>query len=206
MDDIISEIKQDLRAERARALWKKYGVYVIGFAVAVFVIVIGRQGVVVYLDGQRINAANAYFTAVSSEANDALNALGAEGGEGYPMLARFTEAGRLAVANDPRAENAYLALSRDEGIAQIYRDGATIMSVMNAAPETDLDARMKRIGGLTQNEGPWRQVAIELMIGLALEKGDIAEARNQLETLRSGQNLSSDAIDRITLIDAAIGE
>jgi hypothetical protein len=206
MNDIITEINQELRQDRGRALWKKYGVYVIGFAIAIVVVVAGRQGLVSYLDGQRIATANAYFAAVNADTNEALSTLGAEDGEGYPMLARFTEAGRLAVANDPAAEKAYLALSRDETIARIYRDAATVLSVMNAAAETDVDAKIDRISTLAESEGPWQQVAIEVMIGLTLEKGDIAEARNQLQALRSNQNLSAEANQRVFFLEAAIGE
>jgi hypothetical protein len=206
MNDIITEINQELRQDRGRALWKKYGIYVIGFAVAIVVVVAGRQGLVAYLDGQRIAAANAYFTAVNADTNEALSTLGAEDGEGYPMLARFTDAGRLAVANDPEAEAAYLSLSRDETIARIYRDAATVMSVMNAAPETDVNTRIDRISTLAESEGPWQQVAIEVLIGLTLEKGDTAEARNQLKTLRSNQNLSAEENQRVFLLEEAIGE
>jgi hypothetical protein len=206
MNDIITEINQELRQDRGRALWKKYGVYVVGFAVAIVVVVAGRQGLVAYLDGQRIANANAYFAAVNADTNEALSTLGGEGGEGYPMLARFTEAGRLAVANDPEAEAAYLFLSSDETIARIYRDAATVLSVMNAAPETDVNTKIDRISTLAESEGPWQQFAVEVMIGLTLEKGDIAGARNQLQALRLNQNLSAEENQRVFFLEEAIGE
>ena len=206
MNDIITEINQELREERGKALWKKYGVYVIGFAVAVVAMVAGRQGLVAYQDTQRINAANIYFAAISSDTSDALTNLGNAGGEGYALLARFAEAGRLAEANSADAEDAYLAISRDDQISALYRDAATVMSVMNAAPDTDVQTRINRIAAIGAEAGPWQQVAIELMIGLYLEKGDVAEARNQLTTLRFGQNMSAEMNQRILLLEAALGE
>ncbi len=206
MNDIITEINQELREERGKALWKKYGVYVIGFAVAVVVMVSGRQGLVAYQDSQRINAANAYFSAVSTDNSAALSALAEQGGEGYPMLARFAEAGRLADANDTGAEAAYLTLAGDETIAPIYRDAATVMSVMNAAPSTDVASLISRIASLAATEGPWQQVAIELTIGLYVAQGDLAQARQQLQVLRTSPNLTAEMNQRILLLEAALGE
>ncbi len=44
-----------------------------------------------------------------------------------------------------------------------------------------------------------------MMIGYALEKGDIAAARKHYETLRFSTNLSSDVNQRLILIDAVLG-
>ena len=206
MNDIINEINQELREERGKALWKKYGVYVIGFAIAVVVMVSGRQGLVAYQDNQRINAANAYFSAVSSDSSDALAALSSQTGEGYPLLARFAEASRLVEEGSSEAESAYLAIAQDDSINALYRDVATVMSVMNAAPATGVQDKLNRIAGLAAEEGPWQQVAIEMMIGLYVEKGDLAEARNQLSALRFGQGLTAEANQRILLLEAALAE
>lgn len=206
MNDIITEINQELREERGKALWKKYGVYVIGFAVAVVVMVSGRQGLVAYQDSQRVNAANSYFAAISSDSNNALSSIAAQGGEGYPLLAAFAEAGRLAEAGADEAESAYLAIAQDSTIEQVYRDAATVMSVMNASAGTDTQTKINRIAGIAAEQGPWQHVAVELMIALYVEKGDLAEARNQLQGLRFGQNLTAEMNQRILLLEAALGE
>lgn len=206
MNDIITEINQELRQERGKALWKKYGVYVIGFAVAVVAMVSGRQGLVAYQDSQRINAAAEYFAAVNTDGTSALNAIAAKGGEGYPMLARFAEAGRLAEAGDASAEAAYLALARDEALAQVYRDAATVMSVMNAADGTAVQDKINRVAGIAATEGPWQFVAMEMMVGLHVEKGDLAAARSQLEGLRFGQNMTAEMNQRILLLESALAE
>ena len=206
MNDIITEINQELRQERGKALWKKYGVYVIGFAIAVVVMVSGRQGLVAYQDSQRVNAANEYFAAINLDGTKALGAIAEEGGEGYPMLARFAQAGRLAEAGDPLAESIYLTLARDEGLAQVYRDAATVMSVMNAADNTDVQDKINRIASLTATEGPWQLVAIEMMVGLYIEKGDFATARSQLEALRFGESMTAEMNQRVLLLEAALAE
>ena len=205
MNDIITEINQELREERGRALWKKYGHYVIAFVVAIVVVVAGRQGLVAYQDNARTTAANAYLVAVEATGSEKLEAIAEGGWEGYPMLAQFSVAGRLAEAGDAGAEDAYLVLANDTAIEAIYREAAMLFSVMNASGSS-VDERIARIAGIAGADGPWQKLALELMIGLSLEKGDVAGARGHLQTLRFSPDISADLNQRLLLIDAALGE
>ncbi|MGU9961819.1 MAG: tetratricopeptide repeat protein [Candidatus Puniceispirillales bacterium WSBS_2018_MAG_OTU23] len=206
MNDIITEINQELRHDRGRALWRKYGVYVIAFVVIVVVLVAGRQGLTAYQENARLTAADAYFSAVERGDNDALNAIIADGGgEGYPMLAGFTAAASQASTDAGDAETRYLALADDENIAPIYRTAALLLSVMNGGT-SNVDTRLSRLTPIADSDGPWQQLALEMMIGLAVEKGDIAMARKHFQTLRFSQNIGAELNRRLILIDAAIGE
>lgn len=205
MNDIITEINQELREERGRALWKKYGKYVIALALAIVIFVAGRQGLVAYQDNARTTAANSFLAAVESGNADALSAIAAEGGEGYPMLAQFTVAAQLAEAGDAGAEAAYLAIADDTSIVPLYREAAMLFSVMNASVSST-DEKINRISSIANADGPWQKLALEVLIGLNLEKGDVATARTHLQTLRFSQNVSADLNQRLILIDAAIGE
>ena len=113
MNDIITEINQELRQDRSKALWNKYGIYVIAAVVAIVVVVAGRQAYVGYETSARENAANSYLSAVEAETPALLDQIAAEQGEGYAMLAKFTNAARLAEAGDDGAEAAYLAIAND---------------------------------------------------------------------------------------------
>ena len=44
MSDIFHEVDEDLRRDRAKALWDKYGIYVLGLAVAIVVVTAGVRG------------------------------------------------------------------------------------------------------------------------------------------------------------------
>ena len=205
MNDIITEINQELREDRGRALWKKYGHYVIAFVLAVVMLVAGRQGLIAYQENAQTSAANAYLEAVKADGNDALIALAGDGGEGYPMLAEFTAAARAAKAGDlAAAEAGYLKIAANNNIALLYQQAATLLSVMNGA--SSVDERIQRATPIANADGPWQKLALEVLIGLAIEKGDIAGARKQLETLRFTPNISADLNQRLILIDAALGE
>jgi hypothetical protein len=207
MNDIINEINRELREDRGRELWKKYGRYAIAFVLAVVMVVAGRQGLIAYQNKARSTAANAYLAAIQQDGTAALARLAAEGGEGYPMLAQFTLAGRLAASQeaDQDAEAAYLVLADDERLQVLYRQAAVLLSVMNASGRS-VDERIDRISAIANTDGPWQKIALEMMIGLSLEKGDIAAARTHLQTLRFSPNISASLNQRLILIDAALGE
>lgn len=206
MNDIITEINQELRQDRGKALWNKYGIYVIAAVIAIVVVVAGRQAYVGYETRTRTNAANAYLAAVEAESVAALDTIAAGEGEGYAMLAKFTQAALLAEQGDAGAEAAYMAIAGDDRLNAIYRDAALVMSAMNAAPSTSADDRLQRLVRVGNNPGPWQNMALEMMIGYALEKGDVATARKHYETLRFATNLSADVNQRLVLIDAVLGQ
>ena len=205
MNDIITEINQELRQDRGKALWNKYGIYVIAAVIAIVVVVAGRQAYVGYENSTRENAANSYLAAVEAETPQLLDQIAAGEGEGYAMLAKFTSAARLAEQGDAGAEAAYLAIANDESLSAIYREAAMVMATMNAASNTSADDKLQRLTPIGNAPGPWQNLALEMMIGFALEKGDVATARKHYETLRFSTNLSSDVNQRLVLIDAVLG-
>ncbi len=201
MSDIIDEVNQELRADRGRALWKKYGVYVIGVVVFIIVGIVGHQGYTAYDDRARSLAANSYLSALGSFADGdsaRLAAIAAQDGEGYPMLARFMLAG------EKTGEADYLALANDASLDDIYRQVATILSVMNAASGTSADEKLRRLTPLATFDGPWRLLAMEMLIAVEIESGDIAGAKAQLQELRAMPALPIGLNRRLVLLDAAL--
>lgn len=205
MNDFINEINQEMREERWRQLWSKYGIYLIAAVIAVVLFVAGRQGLVAYQENARNNAANSYLAALEKDGTDGLDALAQAGGEGYPMLARFQQASRLAASGDAGAEAAYLDLARDQQLDRTYRDAALLLSVMNASPETSMADRENRLSGLASSDSEWRLLARELMIALALERGDRGAAVEAARQLRDITGLPADLEQRLRMIEVALG-
>ena len=44
MADIFDEIEEDLRRDRMKEIWQRYGNYILGLAVLIIIGVAGRQG------------------------------------------------------------------------------------------------------------------------------------------------------------------
>ena len=103
MNDFINEINQDMREERWRRLWRRYGIYLIGAALAVVLFVAGRQGYVAWQESSRNSAADAYLIALENSDEAGLAKLDEDGGEGYTMLARLQQAIRQ-IADGEKAD------------------------------------------------------------------------------------------------------
>jgi hypothetical protein len=212
-DNLLREIDEDLRQERYAKLWKTYGRYIVGAAVALVVAVAGHQGWTAYDIGVRSaegrQFADAQRLAAEDRAEDALNAFGAlaaDGTAGYALLSRFQEAALLAGKDDRiAAVAAYQAIAADTGIAAMYRDLAVVLSALQETDGSDLQGAIDRLAPVTADDNPWRHSAREVTAVLAMRKGDQAKARSLFDALATDpaapQGIRSRAVEMLSVID-----
>src|SRR5690606_23227947 len=103
MTDIFREIEEDLRHERLKRAWDRYGIYVIAAAVLVVVATAGWRGYEAWRNAQARASGDALVAALakaeecdSEAAIRALDELIESGSVGSPVLARFRNARELA--------------------------------------------------------------------------------------------------------------
>ena len=109
-DTFIREVNEEIRQERARAIWKRYGIVIIAL---VSLIILGTIGYVVWermaagraaADGDRLIAAQELVSNGDfAGAEAALSALAEDGTAHYPVIARMHLAGAQLQAGDPTA-------------------------------------------------------------------------------------------------------
>lgn len=191
MADIFQEVDEDLRRDRATALWRRYGKYVMAAAVVVVVATAAWSGWRHYRNEQRL-AAGVTFTQALILANQgqdegAAKAFGevADGSAGgYAMLARLEMANLKARAGDRAGAVAiYEAVAADSSAPEPYRQAALLLAVMNAADGGDPKALASRLDPLTATASPWRHSARELQAALAQKAGDTDRAKTLLQAL-----------------------
>ena len=191
MTDLIREVDEELRAERALRLWKTYGKYVIGAAVLVVAV---TAAVVVWkdqqrksreADGERFAAALALaYEGKVADAGPAFAAIAKDGGAGYRALAGLHEAALKTRAGDTEGAIAvYDALAADSGLPSEMRDLATALSILNALDTVDPEAAAKRIEPLAKDGQVWRFTARELLAALALRRNDAPRAKELYKSL-----------------------
>jgi hypothetical protein len=182
---LFKEVDEEVRRDRYAQIWKAYGRYFIGAAVAV---VLATAGVVFWhryqvsvagKEGERYAAAvNLAQSGKTDEAIKALAAVAAQSGTGYKTMARFQEAALYAGKGQIRQAVAlYDTIAADEDADSILRDMARLLSVM-----TDLDTGKPaeltaKIAALAKSDGPWHHSALELTALLAQRSGDLKRAR-----------------------------
>ncbi|MGE0256132.1 MAG: tetratricopeptide repeat protein [Alphaproteobacteria bacterium] len=195
-DDLIfREVDEDLREDRYRELWRRWGRWIIAAAALV---VVATAATVAWQDwqaGQRAAdsarfdvAARQATEGATAEALTAFEALAANGGTGYAMLARLREASLHAAGGDAaKAVAALDAIAADGGVPQLYRDLATLLAALQGLETQDPTATRARVAPLTAETSPWRFTAREISALAALRQGDRAAARELYQSLVDDQ-------------------
>ena len=191
MADIIDEINEEIKQERMKALFAKYGKVVLGFAAAVVSIVVAIQGYGIYQGSVRAKAATAYFNALGeSEIGNALADASSDLSGGYQMLAKFVTAAELvSQSNQSEAYDIYAALAGEASLSEVYRHFAAMQAVINAPEDIATDELAALVGPIADKPGPTQGLALELMADLALRDGDINAAKENLTKISELQDI-----------------
>ena len=185
MADIFDEIDEDLKRDQMQMLWARYGKIVMAVVATIVLLVASLQGYTAWQTRQSEASASAYQQALKSD--DVVAALEAGRGQltdGYAMLAQFQIAAEQAAADDfTAAEASYLALASDASLDPLYRQAATLLSVMVAPQDADVAALAARLSDLETAAGPWQAIALEAAAGLALRTGNTDAAVEKYKRL-----------------------
>ncbi len=194
LSDIFDEVDEDLRAERVRKIFQRYGGLMVGAAVLVVAGVAGWQGWTWYQAREANRAATAYLTATAQlddpkvvdrkPALDALAALAKDGSPAYRTLARLREA---AVAWDAGDKPAALALwnsvAADSAADPLLRDIASLQWAMHQIDAGDAGQVGTRLAALAGPENKLHALAQEGEALLAIRQGKPDAARDILRRL-----------------------
>ncbi len=214
MADIFDEVAEDLRAERARRVWKRYGTAIGAFALAVVLGVGGWQGWRWY-DGRQAQAVAASFLAThqASEAEGAdmaemarrFGAIGPEAPPGYRLLAAMRQAALLSESGDKAgAREIWNRIGADPAVDGLWRNLANLLWVMHGLdidPPAALEARLLP---LAADGSPWRASAQELQALVALRAGQPEAARRTLLALAADPSAPQGVRDRAQRVAAQI--
>ena len=137
MPDLVDEVDEELRAERAQRLMQRYGGALTALALLVVAGVAGWEGWRWYEGREADRAAQSFLAAAEgaavegaapAEAAARFAGVAQTAPPGYRTLARLRSAALLAEAGDTVAAlAAWDTLSRDTGADALYRDLATVM-------------------------------------------------------------------------------
>ncbi len=211
MSDIFQEIDEELRRERVREIWARYGNLII---LAACVIVLGVGGWRGYEWWQAKQAAEngARFEAAmilakegkSAEAEAAFGKIAAEGGVGYRMLARLQEAASLAQKDAAGAVKAYDAIIADSSATMPMQDLARVRSGLLLMDTAGLDDLRARLEPATGADRPFRHTAREALAFTARRAGKADEARKWSQMIVGDPQSPVSVRSRIEMLGALI--
>lgn len=214
-ESLFREIEEDLREERYATLWRRYGILVIGAAVA---LVLGVAGFEVWKGMQRSElqaASDRYLAAAAeaaadpAEARQAFGDLAFDGPGGYAFVGALREAAALRRSGDtPGAVAIYdrLATTADD---RLHADLARLLGVLaeleDPTASADPAALAERLAPLAEADAPWRQTARELLAYLALRTGEAERARTLFTALAEDATAPASLRTRAARVAAALG-
>lgn len=205
-ENIIREIDEELRSDRARNLWRRFGPYVIGAAVAIVLIVAVKEGWDWWQSSNSAQSSDQFYAALqladgtdAEAAKKALDDVIAGNHGGYPVLARFREAALLASGGKTaEAVAAYDALAAGQS-NKYLRELALVLAANLLVDGGDVAQVEQRVGGLVGATSPMRNAAREA-IGLTKYKaGDLAGARQSFEDAANDPQASQELRQRLTV-------
>jgi hypothetical protein len=182
-DLLIQEVDEDLRRDQYHKLWKRYGGYVIGAAVAVVLVVAGYQGWQEWQSRLRQKEAAQFAAAEdlltqgkTAEGMEALSHLVADGKTGFAIAAGMRRAEQQAVQGDVAGAVASFDQIAASSASAFYRDLATLKSAMLSLDTADPAKLEQKIAPLAAISNPWHFSATEVMALLAQKQGDSQKA------------------------------
>lgn len=210
-DTLLREVSDELRGDRMRALWKRFGPYVIGAAVAIVLIVAVNEGWSWWQKSNAARSSDQFYAALElaegtdiAAAQEALNKVIAEGSGGYPTLARFRHASLLAKeGKTAEAIAAYDALATAETNPRI-RELALALGAYLLVDSADVAAVEQRVGGLTAPDNPMRNGAREALALAQYKAGDINAALETFEAILDDATASRELLGRVQIYVAQL--
>ena len=212
MADIFREVDEEVRADRARELWRRYGVYAVAAATAVVIAVAGMQLWRHLQEEARIEAGDRLVAAdrlLDEERTDEAAAVFgslAEDGGGAGLLAHLRSAALLAQGGEHDAAiAAYGTIAADDGIAPVYRDLARLYQGMNQLDAGRPEEAVGLLGPLAQS-GPFRHSARETVAAARIALSEVDAAKADLKALAGDSEAPAGLRARARETLAALGE
>jgi hypothetical protein len=196
--DIFDEVDEELRAERAQRLLKRYGGVILAAAILMVGAAAGWQGWRWYEARQDRKAAAQYLTAMTladasptggneatrTAAIGAFANVAANSPEGYATLARLREASLRADAGDQRGATAlWDQVAGDSSADPLLRDLASLLWAQHQLDQGDPSLLEGRLKSLAAPTNPWHALAEEQLALLDLRQGKKDQAKATLQHL-----------------------
>ncbi len=208
MSDIFREVDEDIRNERFKRLWDRFGIYVIGVAVLIVVVTGGYRGWQYWQNSQAAATGDRFVAAINladdgkhDEAIAALDEIAKDGSGAYPALASFRIASEKAAAGDvDGAVAAYDSIKSRGDVPPLVGDLARLRAAMLLSDSASVDELKARIGDLADTGNPWRENAREILGFAAFRADDLTAARTYFTEIADDQEGGQGARSRAQLM------
>ena len=195
-DSFIREVDEELRQDRARDLWHRYGIWAIAGAVAIVAGTAGIRGYQYWIESRANASGDAFLQAMtlandgkSDEALKALAGLEKDGYGTYPVLARMRAATVRAEKGEfDAAVKGFDAVAADTAIADAIRDMARLRAAFLLVDHGGREDVAARIEPLTSDANPLRHSAREALALAGWKAGNASDALKLFEQVSADES------------------
>jgi len=211
-DGFFREVDQELRQDKAKALWDNYGPAAIGLAVLVVLGTAAYVGYDYFVSTRANRSGDAFSQALNlahdgknDEALAALGQLEKDGHGAYPVLARLRAATVLADKRDTDgAVQAFDAVSADNAVPVSIRDIARLRAGILLVDNGSYDDVAKRVEVLAVDTNPLRHSARELLGLAAWKEGRLSGAQKFFDQIGNDEAAPRNVRERANLMTELI--
>jgi hypothetical protein len=212
-ESFVREVDENLRRDQARDFLKKYGPWIVGAILLFLAAVAGwlywqdRQLKQAELETERLNTVMTQLGAGQVvQSSQQLAALEKSNAEGVSAAARLTKAAvALEKADRKAAIDQYRAVMDDRGLAQPYRDLATIRLTALEFDQMKPEDVIARLKPLAEAGNPWFGSAGEMTAMAMLKQGRKSEAGRLFAAIAADKQVPNSIRSRAVEIAGTLG-
>lgn len=194
-ESFFREVSEDLRAERFKALWERFGAYMIALVVLIILGTVAKVGYDHWSASKAAASGDAYLAALQlADANKpdaalkALKDVEASAHGDYPALATLRAASIKANKGDTKGAIAdFQKIGGDNGVPPAIRDAARIRAAYLLVDNGTYQQVEDAVKGLYDADNPFRSSAREALGLSAWKAGDTKTAQKWFELI-AGDN------------------
>jgi hypothetical protein len=212
-ESFVREVDENLRRDQARDFLKKNGPWIVG---AILLFLAAVAGALYWKDSQSKNAGaeterlNQVMTALGAgqvgNSDQQMAALEKSKSEGVSTAARLTRAALALQKSDRKsAIEQYRAVANDDGLAQPYRDLATVRLTALEFDQLKPDEVIARLKPLTVAGNPWFGSAGELTAMALIKQGKKDEAGRMFAAMAADPKVPDTIRSRAVQIAGTLG-
>lgn len=185
-DSFIREVNEELRSDRFKSVWTKFGMVIIALAVLIVLATAAWRGYEYWRDTAASGSGDEFLAAVklasdgkADEALAAFQKIETEGHGSYPLLARL----RAASAEAERGETGnaihdFMTLAGDTSVPAVLRDVAHMRAAWLLIDNGTYEQVSAQVEALAVQSSAFRHSAREALGLSAYKAGDMAKAKD----------------------------
>lgn len=207
-DSFIREVDEELRSDRMKSIWKRFGKYIIALAVLIVLGTAADRGYEYWQESQASKSGDAFLAALNlaregrqDEALEALRALESDGYGAYAALARMRAATVLADSGDYQAAiSDFSTIGNDRGVPAAIRDIARVRAAYLLVDHGSYEDVAVQVEVLSGADNPMRHSAREALGLAAWKQGELIQARQWFQQIADDTGVPAGVSQRAQLM------